>query len=205
MNLPQLQTINFPNDNASYVAPSWSQMEQLIFSIAEKIISDSLQFDRVITLSKGGWPMARPLIDYLQISDVASIGVQSYTGINEHTKRPEMYQDLLIDISGENILLFDDVADTGESLIFVKEHLEKKGVKSITCASLFYKEHSKIVPEYYGALTADWIVFPYELRETMTVLVPKWRALNVPQQEIVRRFIAFGFNEEMVEYFLKQD
>lgn len=203
MNLPHLQTINFDNDTASYVAPTWFQMEQLIFSIAEKIISNSQQFDRVITLSKGGWPMARPLIDYLQISDVASIGVQSYTGINEHTKRPELYQDLLLDISGENILLFDDVADTGESLAFVKEHLEKKGVSSVTCATLFYKQHSKIIPEYYGVLTADWIIFPYELRETMTILVPKWRALNVSDQEIVQRFAVLGFNKEMIEYFLK--
>ncbi len=197
----ELSTTTFSNDPIAYLAPSWDDMDRLAFLISKKIIEDGLEFDRIVTMAKGGWPMARPLVDYVQAKEVASIGLKLYKGINERELEPEVYQDLNADVSGETILLFDDVADTGETLAFVKQYLQEKGAKKIITATLFYKPHSSIKPDYYGMETIAWIIFPYELRETMDVLVDKWESEGLGETQVIDRFVELGFKKKMVEYF----
>jgi hypoxanthine phosphoribosyltransferase len=196
----ELKTTHFSNDPIQYIAPTWDDMDQIAFSISKQIIEDDLKFDRIVTLAKGGWPMARPIVDYVQAKDVASIGVKLYKGINDREAAPEIYQDIPIDVSGETILLFDDVADTGVSLKYVKEYLEGRGVKKIHTATLFYKPHSTIKPDYYGEETLAWIIFPYELRETMNILVDKWESEGLDETKVVERFVSLGFKQEKVKY-----
>ncbi len=197
----ELNNTIFSNDPIQYLAPSWDDMDHLVFSISKRIIEDGIKFDRIVTMAKGGWPMARPLVDYIQANEVASIGIKLYKGIDSRAAESEVYQDISVDISGETILLFDDVADTGETLEFVKKYLEGRGVKKIYTATLFYKPHSSIKPDYYGTETIAWIIFPYELRETMDVLVDKWESEGLNEATIVDRFEALGFKRKMIEYF----
>lgn len=197
----ELNNTIFSNDPVQYLAPSWDDMDHLVFSISEKVIEDGIQFDRIVTMAKGGWPMARPLVDYIQANEVASIGIKLYKGIESRHAQPEVYQDISVDISGETILLFDDVADSGDTLEFVQKYLEGRGVKKIYTATLFYKPHSSIKPDYYGAQTIAWIIFPYELRETMDVLVDKWESEGLNEAAIVDRFEVLGFKRRMIEYF----
>lgn len=197
----ELKPTNFSNDPIQYLAPTWDAMDSLAFLISKRIIEDDLKFDRIVTLAKGGWPMARPIIDYVQAKEVASIGIKLYKGINNRENKPDIYQDIPVDVTGETILIFDDVADTGESLKYVKEYLEGRGAKKIYTATLFYKPHSAITPDYYGEETVAWIIFPYELRETMDLLVDKWESEGLDETKIVSRFVKLGFKQEMVEYF----
>jgi uncharacterized protein len=193
--------ITFPNDAITYITPTWDEMDQLTFLIAKEILNNELTFDRIITLSKGGWPMARSLIDFLDGKEVASIGLKSYTGIQEKAKIPTIYQDLPVDISGENLLLFDDVADTGDTLEFIYQYLLDKGAKSVTIACLYYKPHSSVKPDYFGAETTAWIIFPYEFKEMMNVLLSKWEDEGLSRQEILARFEKLNFPKYLVEYF----
>lgn len=197
----ELKPNNFSNDPIQYLAPTWDDMDRIAFSISKKIIEDELKFDRIVTMAKGGWPMARPIVDYVQAKEVASIGIKLYKGINERESGPKIYQDIPVDVTGETILVFDDVADTGESLKYVKEYLEGRGAKKIYTATLFYKPHSAIKPDYYGEETLTWIIFPYELRETMDVLVDKWESEGLDETKVVDRFVDLGFKRKMVEYF----
>ncbi len=196
-------SITFPDENINYIAPTWNEMNQLAFNIAKQIRSEGQRFDRIITLAKGGWPMTRSLVDFLGVEKVASIGVKFYSGVNEHMDKPRIYQDLPIPIAGENILLFDDVADTGESLQFVKDYLRSKGINGVRTATLFYKPHSKIKPDYYGAETDTWIVFPYDMiQDGIFVLRKKWREAGLLNDEIMRRFQKFGFKLEWLKEYL---
>lgn len=195
-----LDTIKFNSEEINYITPSWDKMQKLAFEMAQEMVKNGDKFDRIVTLAKGGWPMTRSLVDFLQVSKVASIGVKFYDGINEKLDKPSIYQDLPISVKGENILLFDDVADTGESLEFVMEYLKTKEVGKITTATLFYKPHSKIKPDYYGAETSDWIIFPYDVVEGIKILGAKWIKQGVGESEIKNRFKELGFGEEVVEW-----
>lgn len=200
------QTFKFQNEPITFIAPSWQDLSDITDGLARELIESKMKIDLVITLAKGGWPMVRSLVDFLAISTVSSIGVKFYKGINETTEKPEIYQDLPIttDVKGKNIVLYDDVADTGRSLLFVKEYLEKLGAKNVIVVSLFHKPHSLIKPDFYGAETEDWIIFPYELRETLEVLAKRWKEGSVSEEEIVERFIGLGFKSHQVLYYLNQ-
>lgn len=200
-----LDTIKFDSEKISYVAPSWDEMQDLAFRVAQQIVADGKKFDRIITLAKGGWPMTRSLVDFLQVEEVASIGVKFYGGINERLKEPQIYQDLPISVEGEKVLLYDDVADTGESLEFVIDYLQSRGVADITTATLFYKPHSRLLPDYYGAETTDWIVFPHDVVESIIALSENWKKAGIGDEEIHHRFEALRFPEEVIQYYFKQE
>ncbi|HCC84507.1 MAG TPA: hypothetical protein DEP87_02395 [Candidatus Pacebacteria bacterium] len=187
--LAPISNFVFSNDPITYTAPSWADLHQLAFILASQIQAKNLQFDRLITLAKGGWPMACALTDLLQLKSVASVGVKFYAGVNQKLSQPEMYQPLPISIAGERVLLFDDVADSGGSLEFVTNYLRTEGAAQITTATLLTKPHSKIQPDFTAAVTSAWIVFPWEVVETVTTLTDQWRRKGVASAEIRRRFL----------------
>lgn len=195
----------FHSEKTSYISPTWDEMQDLAFEIAKKMLKDGQKFDRLVTLAKGGWPMTRSLVDFLQISKVASVGVKFYGGINERLDQPQIYQDLPISVEGETVLLYDDVADTGESLEYIIQYLREKGVSKIITATLFYKPHSKVLPDYYGAETTDWIIFPHDVVETIELLGKKWLQAGIEKNEIVKRFKTLGFKSEVVQYYFTQE
>jgi hypoxanthine phosphoribosyltransferase len=197
----ELQNFSFPNDKAVYITPTWNDLEQLAFEVAEQIRSRNIKFDRIVTLAKGGWPMTRSLVDFLMVPEVASIGVKFYKGINQRLNMPEIYQDLPISVRGEKVLLFDDVADTGESLEFTKKYLLEHGVAEVTTATLFYKPHSQFKPDFYGSQITAWIIFPYDAVEMIKVLGGIWLKQGIDEAEIKNRFLQLGFTGHRIDSY----
>ncbi|MGD9129926.1 MAG: phosphoribosyltransferase family protein [Candidatus Woesebacteria bacterium] len=195
--------IEFPNEEIKYIRPSWDDLNQLTFLISKEIIRSGMHFDRILTLAKGGWPMTRSLVDFLAIKNIASIGVKFYSGINTRLKEPKIYQDIPTSIENEKILLFDDVADTGGSLKFVTEHLNNNGAQNVSTATLFYKPWSKIKPDIFAVETDTWIIFPYELGETIKLLKDRWQKQNLEPEEINRRLQTLIPKKKYLEHFNK--
>lgn len=195
----QLTQLKFENDPVTYVSPSWNEMNLLTFQVSEQLKKDSFTFNRIVTLAKGGWPMTRSLIDFSGIPEIASIGIKFYSGVNQRYDKPKIYQDIPVSVKDESILLFDDVADTGESLIFTKKLLEERGARDVKTATIFYKPHSKLKPDFFAKETSAWIVFPFEPFEMIELIGGKWLKQGVSFQEITKRFSEFSFPTEIVE------
>ncbi len=196
----QLSTINFPEisfagDKARYITPSWADLDHLTLRIAAAIKNANHQFDLVVALAKGAWPMSRSLVDYTGIKELASLGVKFYQGINQRLKKPVIYQELPVSVQDKRILLFDDVADTGESLRFAKEYLLKQGAKEVVVATLFYKPWSVLEPDFYGSTSEAWIIFPFEIREMILLLGKNWQEQGIVPEEITKRYQKLGFME----------
>lgn len=182
----KLRTFFFPPDETRYIAPTWADLEQLTLEVSKQVHNSQRPIDLIVTLAKGGWPMTRSLADFLLIDEIASIGVKFYSGINEKLAQPKVYQDLPVDVAGKHVLLFDDVADSGGSLKFVTDLLEQRKVASVTTATLFYKEHSAVKPDFFAYTTNAWIIFPFEKREMGMLLTKKWQVSNV-QMELINQ------------------
>jgi hypoxanthine phosphoribosyltransferase len=198
------KVINFPGEDTTYIAPTWNDLNDLAFVVSQKIIKDKKQFDRIVTLAKGGWPMTRSMVDFLGVGRVASIGVKFYAhGIYQKLDQPKIYQDLPEPIRRENILLFDDVADSGGSLEFVNKYLLTKKPKSITTATLLYKPWSTFKPDYFGAKTDAWIHFPYDaIQDGVKLLAKKWLEKGLGKSEVEKRLFKLGANPAWVKAYL---
>lgn len=199
----KIQSISFPEEDIKFSSVTWQELHELTFIVAKQVIESEVEIDRVVTLAKGGWTMTRALVDFLFIQNVASIGVRFYTGINERLDKPIVYQDLPISIQGEKVLLFDDIADTGASLIFAKEYLESRGVESILTATTLYKPHSQLKPDFYGAETDTWVIFPYDVAEYIQRFANKWQEKGISILEIKKRLESLHFAENQIDFFLK--
>ncbi len=119
--------------------------------------------DIVIGISRGGLVPARIMSDILGVHDVAILGVRFYRGMGKRGEMPIITQDISIDVTNKRILLVDDVADSGRSLSFAKEHL--KDAKEVKTATLHYKPSSDYRPDYFIESTTAWIVYPWEIHE----------------------------------------
>ena len=63
-------------------------------------------------------------------------------------------KDLTLDISGKNIIIVEDIIDTGNTIKYLKKHMKRKNPKSIRVASLLMKPDSSDTSS-----KIDWLGF----------------------------------------------
>jgi hypothetical protein len=96
----------------------------------------------------------------------------------------------------------DDVVDTGKSATLIKAHLYREGVKEVKVLTLYHKPWSVVRPDYYGKDTSDWIVFPWEIKETLKKLIRKCKEKKESGEVVITRLIRDGVSRELIERLL---
>jgi hypoxanthine phosphoribosyltransferase len=187
-------------EGITYVCPTWNQMGEFNFNLAKQIIESEQSFNRLVALARGGWTWARDLADALKIPELSSVRIKSYTGVNESGK-PRIVQPLTDSISGEKILLFDEVIDSGVTIKKAQEYLKVMGANDIQTAALCYKPRSEIKPEFFAFDTNAWVVFPHEIREFIEESNTKWKAEGKTSEEIKNRLVNIGVPKNQVDFY----
>lgn len=208
---PEFKTVTFPPEDIEYLLTTWPELEFLTSVIAREIINAGEEIDQLISIAKGGQPMGRVLYDELRplkFKDTATIGIKSYDNVNE-SRPPEMYQKLTKELEaavrGKNILLFDDLADSGAQLTLAVQYLKDLGAKKVITAALFYKEHSKFKPDYFAEkIKNKWVVFPYESFETMESRLKAWDNGTLDEMDIKGRFMKMDIPARRIRAFWEQ-
>lgn len=193
----------FKYEGISYIAPDWKDMGDICFALALKILESKKKYDRVVALAKGGWTWARALVDYLNIENIASVQIKFYSGVESTTDKPVILQSLSTSVNKENILLFDDVADSGKTLKIAREYILKCGASKVDTATLFYKPRSIIKPKYFIYTTSAWVIFPHEIHEIVKLAGLSWLKKGLNKKEVLNRFEAMKLPKDQIEYFLK--
>lgn len=168
-------------------SPTSSEIEDLCYKLAKKIKKSRFVFDVIVAIGRGGWIPARYLADYLgNIVNMASVKVEHYVGINKRAKA-EITQEVNTNVRGKNILLVDDVSDSGDSLIIAKRHLIKRGARSVKIATLHHKPWSAIRPDFFVKETKCWVIYPWMCKENLEELKRSGKDLkktHIPQKTI---------------------
>lgn len=131
--------------------------EQIIEKCKElgKIIDKDYEGKEVLLvgLLKGSVPFMAKLAKHLN-SDVTFdyMNVSSYDGVESKTL--VVKQDLKEDVSGKNILIVEDILDTGKTLYNVKEMLLKRNANSVKIVTMLDKEEGRIID-----MKADYVGF----------------------------------------------
>jgi hypoxanthine phosphoribosyltransferase len=156
---------------------TWGEIDAWADAVARKIEGSGFKPDIVVGLTRGGWIPARMLCDQLVCKNLFSIKVEHW-GITAQTDmKAKLVQELAIDVKGKNVLLVDDITDTGDSLALSLEHVRAKGPKSVKAATLLHINHSKVVPDFYGEEVPKeewrWFIFPWNFKEDIRNLIDK--------------------------------
>ncbi len=151
----------------SYEAPTMHDIFILSLKVAEKILGSGRSFNCLVGISRGGLIPTRLLSDFLMIKDVRIVRSVFYTAPGKTLDKPELDLSGLGDVKGLNVLIVDDVADTGETLYHLKTTISEMGVSDIAIATLYVKPWRKVEIDFYAKETDKWIVFPWEIREVI--------------------------------------
>ena len=184
--------------------PTWDQIYEMLLDIAEKIRKNGFKPDIIVGISRGGWPPARVLSDLLDNPNLANVKAEFYLGVAEAKGEPALTQPVSTVVAGKDVLIVDEVADTGRSLKLVKEHIIKEGAAEVKIATVYYKPWSIIIPDYYEKETDRWIVFPWEIRETTRKIFEKCREKGKSVEEETAKLVKAGISRKLVRRFLKE-
>lgn len=186
-----------------YEVFTWESFGKYCFEVSKKIIETQEKFDRIVALAKGGLPIVRPLADYIGVSEVSSIQIEFYTGIATTARVPVITQSLPVRVKGERVLIVDDVADSGESLLLAKRYLAQHGAIDSKAATIVTKPWTKEQPDFFGYVSKAWVVFPWETRETIQLLTKNWKEKGDETQKIRQELLDLGFSSKEIELFSK--
>jgi len=186
-----------------FLAPWWDEVYDLTLKVAEKIWKSGFNPDILVGIARGGWIVARLLSDFLDNSNVTSIRIEFYKGIAETGEKPQITQPLMVDVKDKKVLICDDVADTGHSLIAAVEHVKERGAKDVKVATLHLKPWSSYKPDYFVVETDAWIIYPWEIRETISKLVSKLKSEGKSKDQIRKELSKTGIKNALIDYFLE--
>ena len=187
---------------SEYEVLSWNQIYDMLQVQAQKIQSCHYKPDIIVGVARGGLVPARILMDLLETRDFAIIQIEYYQGINQPGNQPILKQCLNTDLSSKKALLVDDVSDGGKSLQLAKKHLKEKGAVEVKIATLYIKPQTITPSDYYEKQTRRWIVFPWDIKETIRKIQEQQKGKRAINREITK-LVKAGLPKQLAEKYLK--
>ncbi|OGD83588.1 hypoxanthine phosphoribosyltransferase [Candidatus Collierbacteria bacterium RIFOXYD1_FULL_40_9] len=168
--MPARVYTNYVTENSS--KPAWEELlsEEIIKSRVVELAKEiAVQFPvdnlLVVCVLRGGFiftaDLVRELYEYFPDLEIDFVAVSSYGGSYESSRSPRIDKDLNIDITNRNVLLVEDIVDTGYSFAKLLDLLATRNPKSLkTCAFLSKPDRREIeVPiDFVGFSVPDkWL------------------------------------------------
>lgn len=144
---------------------TWNDVHRLSLMLTKKVIESGYLPDVLVGILRGGYIIARIVADILNVEELGVVEVKFYKSIGERAERPVITQPLILDVRDKNVLIVDDVVDSGRTLEIVSQQVRLRGAKNVKSAALFVKPRSIINPDYYVIKTTKWVLFPWEICE----------------------------------------
>lgn len=188
---------------------SWETATSLSRSLAAMIRASGFTPDLVIAIGRGGYVPARIVCDLLLMSDLTSIKIEHWGMAARKFDQARVRFPLSVDIAGKDILVIDDITDTGETLIAAGEYLARSRPGEIRTGVLQHKTSSIFQPDYYAELISEWkwIIYPWALHEDMTGFLEKVLSRQPASPENLSRALLerFGMRLELDDVILVLD
>ncbi|QUQ66437.1 phosphoribosyltransferase [Kutzneria sp. CA-103260] len=141
---------------------TWELFGSASRELAEMVAADGFEPDLLLSIARGGLFVAGALGYALDVKNLHVMNVEFYTGVDQRLDLPVMLPPVpnAVDLHGANVLVCDDVADTGATLKLVRDFCADK-VADVRCAVVYEKPHSTVKCEYVWRHTDRWINFPW--------------------------------------------
>jgi hypoxanthine phosphoribosyltransferase len=187
---------------------TWNEFYDLAKYLSRLIKSSGWRPDLVVAIGRGGYVPSRVVCDFLVHDLLTSMKVEHW-GIAAQKKDQAMVRfPLATGVSGQKVLIVDDVTDTGDTLTTAVGYVESLGPKETRTAVLQHKICSEFEPDYYAEKITEWrwIIYPWAVHEdlvgfTERVLNGSDLPLSADQirADLKRRFDIDVENERMAE------
>jgi uncharacterized protein len=184
-----------------YLLPTWDEYHSLTRKLAQQILTEKICVDEIVAISRGGLTLGHLLTDLLRVP-ISTFTIQSYTDIQK-SGEVKITKPLATPLDGKTVLLVDDVADRGNTMVRAIEYLKMFTPKKIYTLTLYYKPHSVYKPNYFAQKTSAWISFPYEPTETVTNIYNKMKKEKQSNKKIETFLLSLHYTKEQISFVKK--
>jgi len=128
----------------------------------------------VVGLARGGWVPARLLCDFLGITDLISLKVEHWLETGKTKDEATIRYPLTGDLRSKSLLVVDDIADTGKSLMASTSYLSSFDPKQMKTATMQYIPGSMFRPDFFAEEVKawTWFIYPWNwIEDTSTLIV----------------------------------
>lgn len=157
-------------ENFTATVISLQEVYRKSHELARDIMRAGTSFDIVIAIARGGMLPGRLICDFLNIGRLSSLQVRHYTGGGEQMEQAEILDLVRTDLKGKNVLLIDDVNDSGKTLQAAVDHVHSFQPAILKTAVLHEKENDLFKTDFNGEKLKEWKWLVYQWAATEDIL-----------------------------------
>jgi len=120
-----------------------------------------------ISVLRGAFVFMADIVRACQVKcDVEFIAVSSYGNSTKTSGTVQITHDIQQDITGRHLVIIEDILDSGNTLLFLKQYFITKGAASVTICTLLDKPSRRtkaVTADYVGYVVPDEFVVGYGL------------------------------------------
>ncbi len=153
---------------------NWQYIYGLCRAVAADVRAGAFEPDVIVALARGGWFPGRCLCDFIGLDDLTSLKIEHYVGTAAKAEEPVVRYPLPDgSVAEKNVLVVDDIADTGQSIQRGYEYVTDRNPSTVRTATLQLLGTSEFEPDYVGERLDEWawIVYPWNFIEDMIDLI----------------------------------
>lgn len=143
---------------------SEEMIEKKCRELGKKISEDFDGEVLVVGILKGAVPFMSELIKRIELPiKIDFMDVSSYEG-SVSTGKVKILKDVENDVKGKNVIIVEDIIDTGNTLSYLSELFKLRGANSVTICSLLTKpsrREKEVEVKYIGFEIEDYFVVGY--------------------------------------------
>lgn len=157
-------------DTFNCTITNWEYIYGRCRDVSTQVKAAEFEPDVIVALARGGWFAGRCICDFLGLNDLTSLKMEHYVGTAEKSGEPQIrYPMPEGSVEGKDVLIIDDIADTGGSIKRAQEYVERRNAGEIRTATLQLLQTSEFEPDFVGEQLEEWtwVVYPWNFIEDM--------------------------------------
>ena len=152
--------------NISNTLISQEEIETKVIELAKKIEMDyKNQEVLIVGVLKGAFVFVSDLVRNINLDlSLDFIAVSSYGMSTESSGVVKINKDIEMDLTGKNVIIVEDIIDTGLTMKYIKEYLSGKNAKSVRISTLLDKPSRRkcnVEVDYVGFEIEDLFIVGY--------------------------------------------
>jgi uncharacterized protein len=167
---------------------SWADVDGWADGLAQRVLAGGPPPATIVGLTRGGWVPARLLADRLGVRRLVSLRAQHWGVTATRDGAASLTEGLSGPVAGQDVLVVDDITDTGESLALAVGHVREAGAARVESATFLHIEHAKFAPTYFAeGISRDawvWVVFPWNYWEDLESLAARAREFGTGVERV---------------------
>lgn len=161
-------------DEFNCTITNWEYIYGLCRTVSTDVKRSEFEPDVVVALARGGWFAGRCICDFLGLDDLTSLKMEHYVGTAEKSGEPRIrYPMPEGSVEGKDVLIIDDIADTGGSIQRAHEYVTERNADEVRTGTLQLLQTSEFEPDFVGERLEEWawVVYPWNFIEDMIDLI----------------------------------